>query len=153
MPQVTADLQGASRSDSAARTPGTRPLSPHVQVWRWHITMLCSILGRITGSGLYLGAFIVAGWAWALAAGPEAYGRYMGLLGSPLGVLVLLGLTLSYFFHFANGVRHLTFDAGHGLNPKLADMTGLAAIVFSVAATAVVFVVAYLTGALDGVFG
>ncbi|MBW3558955.1 MAG: succinate dehydrogenase, cytochrome b556 subunit [Proteobacteria bacterium] len=150
MPQVTADLQGASRDASAARTPGSRPLSPHVQVWRWHPTMVASILSRITGVGLYLGAFIAAGWAWALASGREPYERYMELLGSPLGVLVLLGLTLAYFYHFAGGIRHLVFDAGRGLNPKLADMTALAAIVFAVAATAMVFGVAFVTGALDG---
>lgn len=153
MPQVTADLQGASRTDSAARTPAGRPLSPHLQVWRFHITMYASILNRMSGGGLYFGAFIAAAWAYALAAGPEEYDVVMGLLGSPVGALVLFGLSLAFFFHFASGIRHLVFDMGKGINPKLADMTGLAAMVFSVAATLVVFVVAYVLGALDGVFG
>ena len=152
MPQVTADLQGASRDATAARPPGARPLSPHVQVWRWHPTMVASILTRISAVALYFAAFVAAGWAWALASGPEAYARYTGLLGSPLGVVVLLGFTGAFFYHFAGGIRHLVFDMGKGLNPKLADMTALAAIVFAVAATAVVFGVAYLTGALDGLF-
>jgi succinate dehydrogenase / fumarate reductase cytochrome b subunit len=152
MPQVTADLQGASRDASAARTPGVRPLSPHVQVWRWHPTMVASILTRISAVALYLAAFVAAGWAWSLASGREAYARYMDLLGSPVGVLLLLGFTGAFFYHFAGGVRHLVFDAGKGLNPKLADMTAIAAIVFAVAATAVVFGVAYLTGALEGLF-
>jgi succinate dehydrogenase / fumarate reductase cytochrome b subunit len=125
-------------------------MSPHIQVWRWHPTMLGSILTRITAVGLYFGAFIAAGWAWALASGPEAYDRYMRVLGSPLGVLVLLGLTGAYFYHFAAGIRHLVFDVGKGLNPKLADMTAIASIVFAIAATAVVFGVAFVTGALDG---
>ena len=150
MPQVTADLQGASRDATAARTPGSRPLSPHLQVWRWHPTLVASILTRITGVGLYFGAFIAAGWAWALASGPEAYDRYMRLLGSPLGVLVLFGLTGAFFYHFASGLRHLAFDSGKGFNPKLADMTGIAAIVFAAVATAVVFALAFVTGALDG---
>lgn len=150
MPQVTADLQGASRDATAARPPGARPLSPHLQVWRWHPTMAASILTRISGVALYLAAFVAAGWALALASGPEAYGRYMELLGSPLGVLLLLGFTGAFFYHFAAGLRHLQFDAGHGLNPKLADMTAIAAIVFAVAATVVVFGLAYITGALDG---
>jgi succinate dehydrogenase / fumarate reductase cytochrome b subunit len=152
MPQVTADLQGASSTETAARTPHTRPLSPHLQVWRWHPTMLASILTRISGVALYFAAFVAAGWAWALASGPQAYSRYMELLGSPLGLVVLLGFTGAFFYHFAAGLRHLQFDAGKGLNPKLADMTAIAAIVFAVAATAAVFVVAFLTGALDGVF-
>jgi succinate dehydrogenase / fumarate reductase cytochrome b subunit len=153
MPQVTADLQGATRTDSAARTPASRPIAPHLQVWRWHITMAGSILHRMTGVALYFSAFIATAWAYALASGEESYRFMMGLLGSPLGVLVLLGLTLAYFYHFANGIRHLIWDAGKGLNPKLADMTGLAAMVFAVVATGAVFVVAYIVGALDGVFG
>ena len=148
MVQVKADLQGATAQTSAARTPAVRPLSPHVQVWRWHITMAASILHRMSGVALYFGAFIAAGWALALASGPEWYGRVMDWLAHPLGRLVLLGLTLAYFYHLGNGVRHLVWDAGKGLNPKLADMTGLAAMVFAVAATAAVWAVAYLTGAL-----
>lgn len=152
MPQVTADLQGASRDASAARTPQARPLSPHLQVWRWHPTMLASILTRISGVALYFAAFVAAAWALALASGPETYERYTELLGSPLGVLVLLGFTGAFFYHLAAGVRHLVFDVGRGLNPKLADMTAVAAIVFAVAATGVVFGLAFILGALDGVF-
>ncbi len=152
MPQVTADLQGASRDASAARTPGARPLSPHIGQWRWHPTMVASILTRISGVALYFAAFVAAAWAWALASGREAYERYIELLGSPFGVLVLLGFTGAFFYHFAAGVRHLVFDMGRGLNPKLADMTAVAAIVFAVAATGVVFTLAFLLGALDGVF-
>ena len=148
MVQVKADLQGATARSSAARTPAVRPLSPHAQIWRWHITMVASILHRMTGVGLYFGAFIAAAWALSLASGPEWYGRVMGWLAHPLGRLVLLGLTLAYFYHLANGVRHLVWDAGKGLNPKLADMTGLAVMVFAVAATAAVWGVAYATGAL-----
>ena len=148
MGQVKADMQGASAPSSAAHTPAARPLSPHLQVWRWHITMLGSILHRMTGIGLYVGAFIAAAWALALASGPEWYGRVMGWLAHPLGRLVLAGLTLAFFFHLANGVRHLVFDAGRGLNPKLADMTGLAVMVFAVLATVAVWWVALTIGAL-----
>ena len=148
MPQVKADMQGATAEGSAARTPAVRPLSPHAQIWRWHITMVGSILHRITGIGLYFAAFIAAGWALALASGPAWYGRLMGWLAHPLGRLVLLAITLGFFYHLANGVRHLTWDAGKGLNPKLADMTGLAVMVFAVVATAAVWWVALAVGAL-----
>ena len=148
MPQVTADLQGASRTETAAAVPRGRPLSPHLQVWRFHITMVASILNRMTAVALYFGAFIAAGWAWALASGPERYADYMGLLAHPLGLLVLFGLSVAYFYHLAGGLRHLVWDAGKGFNPKLADMTGLAAMVFAVAAALIVFGVAYVTGAL-----
>jgi succinate dehydrogenase / fumarate reductase cytochrome b subunit len=126
---------------------GARPLSPHLQVWRWHLTMLGSILHRATGVGLYAGALIAAGWAASLAAGPEAYQAYCGLLGSPLGKLVLIGLTLSAFFHMANGVRHLFWDSGFGFAPRTADATGAAVIAFAVVATAALWTYVFLTGA------
>ena len=63
----------------AAKAPRTPPLSPHLQIWRWHITMAASILHRVTGVGLYLGALIAAAWAVSLAAGPETYVHFKGL--------------------------------------------------------------------------
>src|SRR5512140_1135946 len=83
------------------------PKSPHLQVWRWHITMATSILHRATGVALYGGALIVALWALALASGPDRYADFKGLLGSWPGKVVMFGLTISAFYHLANGVRHL----------------------------------------------
>jgi succinate dehydrogenase / fumarate reductase cytochrome b subunit len=137
-----------SETKAGAGPLAPRPLSPHMQVWRWHITMLGSILHRATGVALYVGAVIIAGWAAALAGGPESYGAYMGLLGCPLGKLVLVGLTLAVFYHLASGVRHLAWDIGLGFTPRTADMTSAAVIAFAVAATAAVWVIAALTGAL-----
>ncbi len=125
-----------------------RPLSPHVQVWRWHITMACSILHRATGVALYVGALILAGWAVSLAMGPGPYEAYKGLLGSLPGKVVLFGLTVSIFYHLAAGVRHLVWDAGHGFDPKTADLTGVAAIAFGLVASVAVWVIAGLMGAL-----
>src|SRR6201985_2969564 len=103
-------------------TPRERPVSPHLVtgglgsplLWRWHITMWTSILHRATGVALYAGGLIVAAWAISLAAGPEAYMMFKGLLGSIPGKVVMFGLTLSVFFHLASGVRHLIWDAGSG---------------------------------------
>ena len=148
MGQVKADMQGAQATGSTARTPAQRPLSPHLQVWRWHVTMLGSILHRISGVALYFGAFIIAAWAVSLAYGPEAYDDYMGFMGSWFGQLVLLGLTGAAFYHLANGIRHLVWDTGRGLNPKQADMTGIAAIVFAALATAATWFVAYAADVL-----
>lgn len=137
----------------AEAEPGTparqeRPLSPHMQIWRWHITMATSILNRATGVALYVGVLIATGWAMSLTAGPAAFDNYMALLGSPLGKLVLFGLTLSIFFHLAAGVRHLFWDAGEGLETKTADMTAAAAIAFSIAASLAVWVIAAMSGAV-----
>ena len=136
-----------AKAAAGARKPAARPMSPHLQVWRWHITMLTSILHRATGVALYVGVLIIAGWALALASGPLAYDRYRLCLGSPLGKLVLFGLTFAVFYHLANGVRHLAWDVGKGFEPKTADMTGAAAIAFAVAATVAVWAVALMTGA------
>jgi succinate dehydrogenase / fumarate reductase cytochrome b subunit len=128
--------------------PAARPLSPHLQVWRWHVTMFCSIATRATGIALYAGFLMLAGWAVALLAGPEAYGRFTGLMGSPLGKLVLFGLTVSALYHLAAGVRHLAFDSGKGFAPKTADLTGAACLAFGIVGAVLVFVVAFLVGAL-----
>jgi succinate dehydrogenase / fumarate reductase, cytochrome b subunit len=121
----------------ADATPGARarPLSPHLQVWRWHVTLATSILHRLTGMALYAGALILAGWALALASGPVAYGDYVGLLGSLPGRIVLFGVTLSAFFHLATGVRHLVWDLGKGFAPATATATAWVSLVFAVAAS------------------
>lgn len=126
-----------------------RPLSPHLQVWRWHVTMLGSILHRACLIGLYVGALILAGWAVALASGQQAYAAYVGLLGSLPGKLVLLGLTFALFFTVASNLRHLMWDTGRGFTPRTADMITIAGIVFALVATAVVWVIAGQTGGLS----
>ena len=118
-----------------------------MQVWRWHLTMLTSILHRATGLALYAGALIVAGWALALGAGPDAYQAYMDLLASPLGRLVLVGLTLSLFYHLANGIRHLFWDAGLGLSVVASTQSGIIAMAFSVIATITVWAIGLGQGA------
>jgi succinate dehydrogenase / fumarate reductase cytochrome b subunit len=125
-----------------------RPLSPHLQVWRWHVTMLTSILHRATGLALYMGAALLVGWAASLAAGPVAFGRYKGRLGSPLGRLALIAFTFAAFCHLANGVRHRAWDAGRGFEPRIANVTAAAVIVFGAAATLLVWTLAAMTGTI-----
>lgn len=123
-------------------------MSPHLSVWRWHITMATSIAHRATGVALYVGALIAAAWAVSLASGPDAYACFKGLLGSPLGLLVMFGLTVSFFYHLANGVRHLVWDAGFGFDLKSANASAVFVFAFTAAATIVVWVIAAMTGAL-----
>ena len=141
----------------AAKTPiRERPKSPHLVtgglgsplLWRWHITMWTSILHRVTGVGLYVGGLIAAGWAIALAQGPEAYGEYKALLGSLPGRVVMFGLTVAFFYHLANGVRHLIWDSGHGLDVKSANASSVMIFAFTAAATLVTWYIAAITGAL-----
>src|SRR6201996_7879553 len=106
-------------SDSKPATaPVVRPapLSPHLQVWRWHVTMAASILTRATGVALYGALLIIALGAVALASGPDAYADFAGLMGSWLGRIVLFGIAFSVFYHMAAGVRHLFWDVGKGFD-------------------------------------
>ncbi|WP_293387746.1 succinate dehydrogenase, cytochrome b556 subunit [Phenylobacterium sp. RIFCSPHIGHO2_01_FULL_69_31] len=123
-------------------------MSPHLQVWRWHVTMLTSILHRVTGVGLYLGGLIAAAWAVSLAAGPEAYETFKAVLGSPLGKFVMFGMTLSVFYHLGNGIRHLVWDFGYGLDIKSANSSAWAVFGFTVAATLATWAIAFQIGAL-----
>jgi succinate dehydrogenase / fumarate reductase, cytochrome b subunit len=117
-------------------TVKARPTSPHLQVWRWHLTMAASILHRLTGMGLYLGVLILVGWALALAQGREAFDGYGALFAAWPGRLLLMLVTLSAFFHLANGIRHLAWDVGFGFKPKTAGVTAAIALGFAILATA-----------------
>jgi succinate dehydrogenase / fumarate reductase cytochrome b subunit len=134
----------------ADATPGARarPLSPHAQIWRWHVTMAASILNRATGAALYGGAILFMGWALALASGPVAYDDYVGVLGSIPGKVVLFGLTLSAFYHLFAGLRHLAWDSGKGFTPAVADRTAWAALIAAAVASVAVWVIAGLMGKL-----
>lgn len=99
-----------------------RPLSPHLQIWRWHVTMLASILFRFTVGAASFAAVFVVGWLAAAAFGPEAYAGLLGLAASPLGLIVGFGLTLVLFSFLLNGARHLINDTGGALALKPADL-------------------------------
>jgi len=131
-------------------SPGVRerPLSPHLQIWRWHVTMFGSILHRGTLMAMYGGALILVAWLVALASGPDAYALAKGLLGSWIGKLVLVGLTFAIFFNLASSVRHAIWDLGKGFSPKFSDMMVIASVAFAVAATVAVWLIAASTGAL-----
>ena len=109
--------------------------------------MLGSILHRISGAGLYVGALILAGWALSLASGSDAYGSYMALLGSIPGKLVLFALTLGFFYHLAKGIQHLVWDTGRGFTLKAANAGSIACIAVAVLASVAVWFFAAVTGA------
>lgn len=109
-----------------------RPLSPHLQVWRFHLTMLGSILNRGAAIALSVGALFVAAWIAAAAFGPDAYAGFVAVMGSPLGLLIWFGLTLAAAYHLTAGVRHLIWDAGSGLTPKSATNLTLVSMIAAV---------------------
>lgn len=92
----------------------SRPLSPHLQIYKWQVQMLTSILHRATGIVLAIGSLIVLWGLLALAGGSEAFARFASCVGSPLGMVVMFGWTWAFAYHLCNGIRHLVQDAGAG---------------------------------------
>ncbi len=109
-----------------------RPLSPHLQVWRFHLTMLGSILNRGAAIALSVGALFVVAWIAAAAFGPDAYADFVAVMGSPLGLLIWFGLTLAAAYHLTAGIRHMIWDAGSGLTPKSATSLTLISMVVAI---------------------
>ncbi len=116
-----------------------RPLSPHLQVYRWQIGNTLSILHRITGVGLALGIVALAYWLISLAGGEEAYSTAMHVFGSPLGILFLVGWTFAFLYHLLNGVRHLFWDAGYGFERTERHASGWFAVLGAAVLTACVW--------------
>jgi succinate dehydrogenase / fumarate reductase, cytochrome b subunit len=112
-----------------------RPLSPY-WIYRWEITMALSSLHRITGLLLSLGAVVLAIWLIAAASGPEPFAALSTILGSVWFKPLLVGWTFCFFFHLANGVRHLAWDAGYGFDPHRIRATGWTVVVVTLVATA-----------------
>jgi succinate dehydrogenase / fumarate reductase cytochrome b subunit len=119
-----------------------RPLSPHLQIYRWQLTSVLSITHRATGILLAVGTVLLAYWISALAAGPEAFGAAQRLFGSWWGELLLFGCTYALFFHLCNGIRHLFWDMGLGLELARAYRSGAVVVIASAALT----VLAWLVG-------
>jgi succinate dehydrogenase cytochrome b subunit len=122
----------------------TRPLSPHLQVYRWQITMALSSLHRLTGLMLSVGALALATWLLALASGRAAYADVQAIAASAWFKLPLIGWAFCFFFHLSNGVRHLFWDAGLGFERSRIRATGWTVVVVTLAATAVFAWVAIL---------
>ncbi len=101
-----------------------RPMSPHLFIYRWPMTMTVSILHRVTGMTLSVGLVVFVAWLLAAAAGPDAYAQFAAVLGSVPGRIFLVLWTATLFFHLANGVRHLFWDLGMGFEIPQANATG-----------------------------
>ncbi|WP_119082717.1 succinate dehydrogenase, cytochrome b556 subunit [Altererythrobacter sp. B11] len=92
-----------------------RPLSPHLQIWKWGPHMLVSILHRVTGDGMAFVALpVLLWWLGSLAAGPEAYATFAWAATTPIGYLVLVGISWAFFNHMSSGIRHFVMDIGAG---------------------------------------
>lgn len=128
-----------------ARTgPAERPLSPHLQIYKPSITMVASMLHRITGAALFFGTLLIVIFLVALASGKTSFATVQAIYGSFLGKLVLFGYTWALFQHMLGGIRHFIWDTGAGLGPETRFKLAWATLIGSLALTALVWVVYFL---------
>lgn len=126
-----------------------RPLSPHLQIYRFTITMAMSIIHRFTGIGLYAGTLLLAAWLLSAAMGPEYYDLFQWAAGTILGRIVLFGLTWVLLHHLFSGMRYLVWDNINGFELRNADLMSWGAAILGFAGAVAVWVIAfYLRGSL-----
>ncbi len=112
-----------------------RPLSPHLQIYRWQIGNSLSILHRLTGIALALGLAALSYWLISLAGGAGSYRAAARVFASPIGVLLLIGWTFAFLYHLLNGVRHLFWDLGAGFERRQRHASGWFAVLGSLGLT------------------
>ena len=116
------------------------PLSPHLQVYRWHISSLVSISHRITGIINFVAFIFFCIWAFMLLLGESNYSSIEILLSSIIGKFIILGLTWSFSFQILSEIRHLIMDMGYGFELKTTKISGLFVIFGSIFLTIVIFI-------------
>ncbi|PZQ85272.1 MAG: succinate dehydrogenase, cytochrome b556 subunit [Ancylobacter novellus] len=121
-----------------------RPLSPHLQIYRPMLTMMMSIVHRITGVALYFGTLLLVVWLIAAASSPEAFDKVNGLYGSWLGLLVLVGFSWALIHHTIGGVRHFVWDTGAGFGPQSRELLAKLTIGGSVVLTVLLWIVIWV---------
>ena len=126
------------------RVPVERPLSPHLTIYRLTLTMMMSIVHRITGAALYVGTMLVAWWLIAAASGPDVYATVQSFMGSWIGRLMLFGYTWALIHHMLSGLRYLVWDTGRGFGPSEREWLIRATLFGSVTLTVVPWIVGYL---------
>src|SRR3954465_5026670 len=119
-----------------------RPLSPHLQIYRWQLTSVLSILHRLTGIALSVGAILLVSWLGAASDGPEAFAKFQQFMGSWFGLLLPFGWTVALFYHLCNGIRHLVWDTGHALDLESTYLGGWIVL----GATGVLTLAAWIAG-------
>ncbi len=126
-----------------ADTKSHRPLSPHLQIYSPMLTMMLSIVHRLTGAALYFGTILLAWWLIAAAVGPQYFAFVQDFMGSYLGRLILFGYTWALIHHMFGGLRHLIWDTGRGLELATAEFMARLTIGGSVITTFAIWVAGY----------
>src|SRR5215510_5342235 len=139
------DRRACRRMTMAGIKAPERPLSPHLQIYRWPLPMAMSILHRITGGGLYVGTLLMAWWLIATASGPNAYATFGAFINSWIGQLILFGYTWALIHHMLGGIRLLIWDTGRGFSQSEREWLSLATVVGSISFTVLLWVIGYLS--------
>ena len=122
-----------------------RPIAPHLQIWKWGPHMAASILHRITGDGMaFVGLGVLLWWLGAMAGGADSYATFQEAMGSPLGLVVLVGLSWAFFSHMMTGLRHFVLDIGAGYELDTNKMWSMLAPVIGILLTAAFWAVILL---------
>lgn len=130
-------------SDQVETQKHPRPLSPHIQIYRWTLTMVLSILHRATGVALYAGTALLAGWLLAAASGEEAYAVVQSISTAWYGRLVLFGYSWALFHHMFGGLRHFIWDTGRGFDLRHVEIIARVTAFVPPVLTIIVWVLAY----------
>lgn len=126
--------------------PKARPLSPHLQVYKPMLSMMMSIVHRITGVGLYYGMILLAWWLMSAAVGPNPYSNVQEFASSIIGKLILFGFTWALMHHLLGGIRHLLWDIGIGFGPNERELLTWATLIGGIVLTILLWVIAFLVG-------
>ena len=118
-----------------------RPLSPHLQVYKWPVSMALSISHRATGIGISVGALLMTWWLVAAASSDSAFAAVQGFLGSWFGVFLLFCWAAALLLHLFQGIRHLVWDAGYGFDDRSYRVTGWGVVALTAVATLIVWIV------------
>jgi succinate dehydrogenase / fumarate reductase cytochrome b subunit len=124
--------------------PTPRPLSPHLSIYRPMLTMMMSIVHRVTGAALYFGSLLLAWWLLATASGPNAYAKVQWFFGSFIGQIILLGFTWALLHHALGGIRHLIWDVGYGFGPNEREWLARATLFGSLVLSVILWLIAYV---------
>ena len=118
------------------------PLSPHLQIYRWHISSLLSITHRISGIINLLALILIFFWLIVLSFGESNYELFLLIINSFFGKFILIGFTWSMIFHILSGARHLAWDLGYGFEIKTANISGAVVIILSLLLTVIFWLLA-----------
>jgi succinate dehydrogenase / fumarate reductase cytochrome b subunit len=116
-------------------------MSPHLQIYRWPITMATSILHRVTGCAVAVGTLLLTWWLVAAATSDQAFDTVQWFIGSPVGLFCLFGWTVALMYHFFNGIRHLAWDAGFGFEKQEYTLSSLAVLIATGVCSVLIWVV------------